>query len=79
MANLSKVWFWSQYWVKLKTILAFQSPASDGTAMTLVTPLIDWVKVLHPTWHKLGHFGDVGNTIENANIFNQLISQFYWR
>jgi len=20
---------------------------------------IDWVKVLHPTWHKIGHFGDV--------------------
>ena len=21
--------------------------------------LIDWVKVLCPTWHKIGHFGDI--------------------
>jgi len=25
----------------------------------LSSALIDWVKVLRPTWHKIGHFGDV--------------------
>ena len=27
--------------------------------MTVLDWLIDWVKVLHPTRHKIGHFGDV--------------------
>jgi len=29
----------------------------DFLWLALVT--INWVKVLRPTWHKIGHFGDV--------------------
>jgi len=32
--------------------------------------LIHWVKVLRPTWHKIGHFGDVSqaNLLEKQNL-----------
>jgi len=30
-----------------------------GLATIHLTTLIDWVVVLRPTWHKIGHFGDV--------------------
>jgi len=39
--------------------------------------LIDWVKVLRPTWHKIGHFGDVPSqpiswlVIEKLNLTQQ--------
>jgi len=50
-----------------------------------ITWLIDWVKVLDPTWHKIGHFRDVpqasllawyGKTKPNkANITKAYIQQ----
>ena len=69
----SGVCWWIYWWSFYSRWLSNDSnPDTLRFTMPKESKLIDWVKVLHPTQHKLGHFGDVIHSQSLGTVLKKL-------